>query len=406
MRNDDLIYDWLDLMAESKSANRRRIFKEEKIKDFVSGNTAKTAVAVGAIDKDFIKGSGDSIELDPHWKSQNIGSVTLHDGQNIQFNKKYAQALINTFHKACESTRTSKAGYFCPKHNGGFNSRTMRGRQGISNHSFGTAIDFLTLETQKEILNHPEFINTMKQGDGGIKFRWGGDFGAKYYDPMHFEVDFSGTVVTDENKPNTNINKADEEDEMGDNYSPGGLLGLAASALSGGGSSGLAGSYSPTANFATMFAGLEESKDIEKRLFIIKDQTNKKIYKKYKKYFDSLLKHLKKELKINKPVKIVLEEDEENAEKVLGRTGGYINHKIKIHIFCSQRHIKDIMRSLAHEMVHHHQNLRGEFDHNSKTTEGYAQSNKHLRKMEEEAYLRGNILFRDWEDNYKYRGEK
>ena len=33
--------------------------------------------------------------------------------------------------------------------------------------------------------------------------------------------------------------------------------------------------------------------------------------------------------------------------------------------------------------------------------EGYAQNDDHLRKMEEDAYLRGNMTFRDWEDNYK-----
>jgi hypothetical protein len=26
--------------------------------------------------------------------------------------------------------------------------------------------------------------------------------------------------------------------------------------------------------------------------------------------------------------------------------------------------------------------------------------------MEREAFLKGNMLFRDWEDNYKYKGEK
>ena len=141
-------------------------------------------------------------------------------------------------------------------------------------------------------------------------------------------------------------------------------------------------------------------------IFNIDDKTDKKIYTKYKKYFDSLLNHLKKELKIDKPVDIILEEDKKNGDKVLGRTGGYINQEIKIHIFCSGRHIKDIMRSLSHEMVHHKQNLRGEFKEHEPTKHGYAQTNKHLRKMEEEAYLKGNILFRDWEDNYKYRGER
>jgi len=35
------------------------------------------------------------------------------------------------------------------------------------------------------------------------------------------------------------------------------------------------------------------------------------------------------------------------------------------------------------------------------TEEGYAQKNPHLRKMEEEAYLEGNMCLRDWEDGYK-----
>ena len=68
------------------------------------------------------------------------------------------------------------------------------------------------------------------------------------------------------------------------------------------------------------------------------------------------------------------------------------------------RKFSEVIHTLAHEMVHHNQ--RGEFDKHQPTKPGYAQSNPHLRKMEEEAYLKGNILFRDWEDNYKYRGEK
>ena len=33
--------------------------------------------------------------------------------------------------------------------------------------------------------------------------------------------------------------------------------------------------------------------------------------------------------------------------------------------------------------------------------EGYAQNDEHLRNMEKEAYLQGNMCFRDWEDGYK-----
>ncbi len=61
-----------------------------------------------------------------------------------------------------------------------------------------------------------------------------------------------------------------------------------------------------------------------------------------------------------------------------------------------------VIEQLAHEVIHHSQNLRGEFDNAFNLgEEGYAQSNNHLRNMEGEAYLLGNLLFRDWEDNLK-----
>jgi len=148
------------------------------------------------------------------------------------------------------------------------------------------------------------------------------------------------------------------------------------------------------------------TESLNKKIFSINDESKDKIYTKYQKYFDSLLKYLEKELKLTKPVKINLLNDEKNADKVLGKTGSYINHREEIVIYTTGRHVKDIMRSLAHELVHHRQNIRGEFENHEPTKHGYAQSNKHLRKMEKEAYLKGNVHFRDWEDNYKYRGEK
>ena len=41
------------------------------------------------------------------------------------------------------------------------------------------------------------------------------------------------------------------------------------------------------------------------------------------------------------------------------------------------------------------------FDDNTETEEGYAQKDPHLRKMEEEAYLNGNLNLRDFEDKRK-----
>ena len=108
-----------------------------------------------------------------------------------------------------------------------------------------------------------------------------------------------------------------------------------------------------------------------------------------------------KKLGFNKPVVIELHSDRENSEKDFGKTAYYSPSEMKIVLFIDGRHHKDLLRSLSHELVHHTQNCRGEFDKEFTTQEGYAQDDEHLRKMEEEAYLEGNMILRDYEDGIK-----
>ena len=112
--------------------------------------------------------------------------------------------------------------------------------------------------------------------------------------------------------------------------------------------------------------------------------------------------YAKSVLGYDKPVKVVLRHDPKNAELLLGKTAYYSPSENKIVIYTTNRHPKDCMRSLAHELVHHTQNCRGEFDNATPTEEGYMQKDEHLRLMEKEAYLEGNCLIRDWEDGIKY----
>jgi hypothetical protein len=74
---------------------------------------------------------------------------------------------------------------------------------------------------------------------------------------------------------------------------------------------------------------------------------------------------------------------------------------MSITVFVDNRHPKDILRSLSHELVHHGQNCRGDLNSAGAGEQGYAQKDPHLREMEREAYEVGNLCFRDWEDNYK-----
>ena len=103
----------------------------------------------------------------------------------------------------------------------------------------------------------------------------------------------------------------------------------------------------------------------------------------------------------NKPVSINFLSDPENAKNPLGKTAYYDPNDMKIVVFVDKRHLKDIMRSLSHELVHHTQNCRGDLEGDNYTGPGYAQKDKHMRKMEGEAYLHGNLCFRDWEDSLK-----
>ena len=102
-----------------------------------------------------------------------------------------------------------------------------------------------------------------------------------------------------------------------------------------------------------------------------------------------------------KPPMISLNHDKENASKILGKTGYYDPSTMEIHIFATGSHPKDILRSIAHELVHHMQNERGDFANAGETGPGYAQNNPRLRELEAEAYREGNLCFRDYEDGQK-----
>ena len=102
-----------------------------------------------------------------------------------------------------------------------------------------------------------------------------------------------------------------------------------------------------------------------------------------------------------KPPVLNLVSDDQNTSP-LGKTAHYDPSTMEIVIYVDNRHPKDIMRSFSHELVHHNQNENGMFDKDYGCGgDGYAQSNPYLRKMEKEAYLKGNMCFRDWEDGYK-----
>ena len=115
--------------------------------------------------------------------------------------------------------------------------------------------------------------------------------------------------------------------------------------------------------------------------------------------------YAKKRLGFEKDASINFVVDEENSKNPLGTTAHYNPDSMEVTVYTSGRHPKDILRSVAHELVHHRQNCQGKMKDTGPTTPGYAQSDSHLRQLEQEAYLEGNMCFRDWEDTYKANQE-
>ena len=98
--------------------------------------------------------------------------------------------------------------------------------------------------------------------------------------------------------------------------------------------------------------------------------------------------------------------DPQNAADPLGKTAFYESDTDTVSVYTDNRHPKDILRSISHELVHHTQNCRGQLSNISSAGEqGYAQNDLHLREMERQAYEVGNMTFRDWEDGYKMSRE-
>ena len=113
--------------------------------------------------------------------------------------------------------------------------------------------------------------------------------------------------------------------------------------------------------------------------------------------------YAQKYLGFDKPATIEYQSDPNNAQNPLGTTAHYEPGNYKVTLFVDGRHPKDLLRSLAHELVHHAQNCRGDLtpEKMGETGPGYAQTNSYMRGMEQEAYTKGNLCLRDWEDQYK-----
>lgn len=94
----------------------------------------------------------------------------------------------------------------------------------------------------------------------------------------------------------------------------------------------------------------------------------------------------------------LIDNDSNNANNIFGKTAYYNPNECSITLYTLNRHPKDILRSYAHEMIHRIQDNEGRLKNVSTTN---TNEDDELLELEKEAYLYGNITFRNWEDSLK-----
>ena len=112
-----------------------------------------------------------------------------------------------------------------------------------------------------------------------------------------------------------------------------------------------------------------------------------------KPFFGKLTTFAKQRMGFDRPPRLFLRTDNENAQNPLGKTAFYDPSEMSVTLYISGRHPKDILRSLGHELVHHKQNCDGEFSDSDDMGPGYAQRDPHLRRMEQDANQRGDCVW-------------
>lgn len=113
------------------------------------------------------------------------------------------------------------------------------------------------------------------------------------------------------------------------------------------------------------------------------------------------VKHAKGKMGFNQGVTVILRKDPENAKQILGNTGYYDPNNNQVVLYVTNRHPKDILRSLSHELVHHTQNCNNRFEPLDPEVSQKVKDNDRIKGLEAEAYETGNLVFREWEEHLK-----
>ena len=136
----------------------------------------------------------------------------------------------------------------------------------------------------------------------------------------------------------------------------------------------------------------------------------KKVVKRRKKHFNyepyikSLMEFFNTKNNIKPYPKVKISHRNQGDNFISCKTAYYNPDTSEVTLFTHNRHVKDVLRSLSHELVHHMQNIEGRLSEGSYSGQEITNDEK-LMKLEEEAYLKGNIIFRSWTESLEKKIE-
>ena len=134
------------------------------------------------------------------------------------------------------------------------------------------------------------------------------------------------------------------------------------------------------------------------------DMSTKKDIFDYKPYILSLSHYMRDKGYTAKKLPRVILDDKDQGDAVFVYTGYFDPDKKAIRLFIHNRHPKDVLRTLAHELIHWKQDIDGVIDKSGYTGDKITED-KNLVKLEEEAYLKGNMAFRSWTEEEQKKGK-
>ena len=123
-------------------------------------------------------------------------------------------------------------------------------------------------------------------------------------------------------------------------------------------------------------------------------------------HIDGMYDHFDSKYGFSKAPTMVFDSDPSNQSDTLGKTAYYDPQSLEIHVFIDGRHPKDVLRSIAHELIHHRQNLEDRLKTDGYSGPGYYLENDELKLVEHEAMLEGNATMREYEDTVKHTENK